>query len=206
MIGSEAATYRFLEKTDIPGPKVSDFVVGSDNPVGIGYILMEMIPGRPLPSTSPTGEQIQQVLAQLADVCVELERYPFDAMRSLDQPGTDHIGALASELLADVAVDKKDSSSTYFDLLGPFVAAQEYYVTMILRILDLILVGELYPPWAVDTFLIRRFLLDLVPLLMNPTPPAVDDGKEFYLRHADDKGDHILVDDEFNLTGIIGWE
>ncbi len=77
---------------------------------------------------------------------------------------------------------------------------------MILRILDLIVVGELYPPWAVDTFLIHRFLLDLVPLLMNPTPPVVDDGKEFYLRHADDKGDHILVDHEFNLTGIIDWE
>ncbi len=98
MIRSEAATYRFLEKTDVPASKVFDFVVGSDNPVGIGYILTEMIPGRPLPSTSPTREQIQKMLAQLADVYVELERYPLDAMGSLDQPSTDHIGALASEV------------------------------------------------------------------------------------------------------------
>ncbi|KAI9870470.1 MAG: hypothetical protein M1830_004217, partial [Pleopsidium flavum] len=206
MIRSEIATYRFLEKTDVPTPKVFDYVVGSDNPVGVGYILMEKIPGRPLPSTSHTMEQMQKVLGQLADVYVELERHPFDAMGSLDQPGTDHIGALASELLAEVVVEKNDSSFVYPDLLGPFVAAREYYVTMISRILDMIVSGELYPLWTVDTFLIHRFLLDLVPLLLNPTPPFMDDGAKFYLRHADDKGDHILVDDEFNITGIIDWE
>ena len=31
------------------------------------------------------------------------------------------------------------------------------------------------------------------------------DGR-FYLKHADDKGDHILVDREYNITGIIDWE
>ncbi|GAB1311865.1 hypothetical protein MFIFM68171_02075 [Madurella fahalii] len=28
----------------------------------------------------------------------------------------------------------------------------------------------------------------------------------FYLKHYDDKGDHILVDDDHNITGIIDWE
>lgn len=28
----------------------------------------------------------------------------------------------------------------------------------------------------------------------------------FYLKHYDDKGDHILVDDEHNITGVIDWE
>lgn len=28
----------------------------------------------------------------------------------------------------------------------------------------------------------------------------------FYLRHYDDKGNHILVDDEYNITGIVDWE
>ncbi|KAK4442577.1 hypothetical protein QBC34DRAFT_282140, partial [Podospora aff. communis PSN243] len=26
------------------------------------------------------------------------------------------------------------------------------------------------------------------------------------LKHYDDKGDHILVDDEYNITGVIDWE
>jgi hypothetical protein len=28
----------------------------------------------------------------------------------------------------------------------------------------------------------------------------------FYLKHYDDKGDHILVDDDYNITGILDWE
>ena len=38
----------------------------------------------------------------------------------------------------------------------------------------------------------------------NPYDDAADEGP-FYLKHTDDKGDHILVDDEFNVTGIIDW-
>jgi len=73
MIQSEAATYRFLEKTDVSASKVFDFVVSSDNSVEIEYILTKMIPKQPLPFTSLTREQIQKMLAQLADVYVELE-------------------------------------------------------------------------------------------------------------------------------------
>ncbi|WVQ65206.1 uncharacterized protein L199_003379 [Kwoniella botswanensis] len=32
------------------------------------------------------------------------------------------------------------------------------------------------------------------------------DERKFYLKHADDKGDHIFVDDEGHITGIIDWE
>jgi hypothetical protein len=31
-------------------------------------------------------------------------------------------------------------------------------------------------------------------------------GESFYLKHPDDKGDHIFVDDSFNIAGIIDWE
>lgn len=30
--------------------------------------------------------------------------------------------------------------------------------------------------------------------------------QNYYLKHADDKGDHILVDEDFNITGIIDRE
>jgi hypothetical protein len=32
------------------------------------------------------------------------------------------------------------------------------------------------------------------------------DDTQFYLRHADDKGDHLLVDDDYNITGIVDSE
>lgn len=28
----------------------------------------------------------------------------------------------------------------------------------------------------------------------------------FFLKHVDDKGDHLLVDDNLNITGIIDWQ
>lgn len=77
---------------------------------------------------------------------------------------------------------------------------QGYYDEMISRMLELIAAGELYSPWAVDTYLVRRCLLDIVPLL-----PGINDGN-FCPRHPDDAGFHIVVDDEFNITGIIDWE
>lgn len=36
-------------------------------------------------------------------------------------------------------------------------------------------------------------------------PPTSSDD-DFYLKHADDKGDHILVDENFNITGIVDSE
>jgi len=60
----------------------------------------------------------------------------------------------------------------------------------------------MYTQRPVDAYLIHRFLTDLVPTI---TPASTGDIK-FYLKHADDKGDHIVVDDDFNVIGIIDWE
>ena len=59
----------------------------------------------------------------------------------------------------------------------------------------------MYTQRPVDAYLIHRYLLDIVPHVL----PSVHD-ENFYLKHADDKGDHILVDAEFNITGIIDRE
>lgn len=53
-----------------------------------------------------------------------------------------------------------------------------------------------------DAYWISRNLLDIVPRVL----PSVRHDHGFYLKHADDKGDHILVDEHFNITGIIDWE
>ena len=50
-----------------------------------------------------------------------------------------------------------------------------------------------------DAYLIYRFLLDLVPLVL----PLGQNNDKFYFKHVDNKGDHILVDEQFNITGII---
>lgn len=72
-------------------------------------------------------------------------------------------------------------------------------------ILSLILRGEMYSDHPVSAYLIHRFLLDILPSVLSSPSPFPPD-TQFYLNHADDKGDHILVDKDFNITGIIDWE
>ncbi|KAJ5585625.1 uncharacterized protein N7459_005425 [Penicillium hispanicum] len=43
---------------------------------------------------------------------------------------------------------------------------------------------------------------DIVGSLLENVPP----GDQFFLKHPDDKGDHILVNDSFDILGVIDWE
>jgi len=193
---SEVATLQFLSKTNVPASKVFDFSFDEANPVGVGYILMEKMPGSPLLWSLATTEQRNRVISQLADVYIELRAFPFATMGSLDQLGSDNIGAFAQKSL----VDFHDS---YMKAIGPCSSPKEYFIASIELTLDLIMRQEAYTNRPVDAFLIHRYLLDSVPRII--TNNELDDGN-FYLKHVDEKGDHILVDDDYNITGIIDWE
>ena len=209
MLTSEVATLQFLEGTGVPAPKVFDFALeGPDNSVGVGYILMEKLPGQPLDWGRATGSQRRKVMDQLADIFIELRRYPFNELGSLDMPGTSHVGGCAQESLTDFETPKHEmllaeAPKHKMTLAGPFVSLEGYHRYSLQLILDLIVREEMYSQQPVDAYLITRFLLDLIPSVL-PSPPPTD--QRFYLRHGDDKGDHILVDDDFNVTGIIDWE
>lgn len=133
---------------------------------------------------------------QLADIFIELAKYTFPQLGSLDRPGDLHVGPFARESL------------TVFDgsimrTIGPLSSLKEYHNASLRLILDLILREEMYSQRPIDAYLIHRFLLDLVPLVI---PASAYKEEAFYLKHADDKGDHILVDDDFNIIGVIDWE
>jgi len=205
LIRSEVATYSFLKKeTKVPVPEVFAYALDSENPVGTGYILMEMIKGKNLLSTSPTSGQLSKVLVQLTEVYKELYRHPFPFMGSLDTPGSRKIGPVVHDLMVDLALTRNGDYDTqhHVRFQRPFINLRDYYHALIPRILHMIVVGELYPFWAVDAFLIHKFLFDL---LEHWSEDIQETGK-FYLRHFDDKGDHIMVDEDFNITGIIDWE
>ncbi|KKZ61955.1 hypothetical protein EMCG_03574 [[Emmonsia] crescens] len=44
-----------------------------------------------------------------------------------------------------------------------------------------------------------------VPAVILSSQQPLNDGHS-YLKHADDKGDHILVDDDYHITVLIDWE
>ena len=193
---SEVATLQFLRKTRVPAPKVFDYSFDGESPIGVGYILMEKMTGKSLRWSLTSAEQRHKVMSQLADIYIELQAFPFDLMGSLDQPGADHVGPFARESLTDYLNSKMRP-------IGPFTSPRDFILASIQLTLDLIMRGECYAERAVDAFLIHRFLLDSASSILSYH--GLDDG-QFYLKHADDKGDHILVDDDYNITAIVDWE
>ncbi|KAB8210694.1 hypothetical protein BDV34DRAFT_209340 [Aspergillus parasiticus] len=193
---SEVETLQFLSKTKVPAPKIFDYGLHRQTPVGVGYILMEKLPGKLLRWSLASPEQRRKVMDQLADIYILLESLPFDNMGSLDRPGTDHIGPFARESLTHYIRSQMLT-------LGPYTNYRDYLRASIELNMDLIMKGESYARREIDAFLVHRFLSDCIPevLLYH----SFDDGL-FYLRPADDKGDHILIDDDYDIMGIVDWE
>lgn len=73
---------------------------------------------------------------------------------------------------------------------------------MILQQQDQIISGEL-SFLAVDNYLTHCWRHDMI---THVTTHCHKSGPGFFLKHFDDKGDHILVDADSNITGIIDWE
>ncbi|PGH01687.1 hypothetical protein AJ79_07840 [Helicocarpus griseus UAMH5409] len=82
----------------------------------------------------------------------------------------------------------------FFPLEGS-KALLESYLAMIAN-------GEIDSCCPVDTYLVHRFRQYIVGTLSKEIPA----GDKFFLKHPDDKGDHILVNDRFDIVGIIDWE
>ncbi|KAI8963397.1 hypothetical protein F5Y11DRAFT_319690 [Daldinia sp. FL1419] len=197
-VQSEAATLKFLERTSVSAPKLIEFALETpDNPIGVGYILMERLRGKPLLWSLATQEQKRKVMDHIADTFIELRKYPFDSLGSLNSPGDLNVGPFAWESLTEFPQSEMRT-------LGPFSSLEEYHKASIQLILDQIVREEMYSQRPVDAYLVHRFLLDLIPFVL-PSSTKHEDQK-FYLKHGDDKGNHILVDDNFNVTGIIDWE
>lgn len=193
---SEVSTLQFSSKTNVPIPRVFDFDFDEANPIGVCYILMEKLPGKSLRWSLTSPDQRRKVASQLADIYIELKAHPFPMTGSLAQPGSCVIGPFARESLTDYLGSRMKA-------LGPFLSTTEYFNSHLQLTLDLISRQEAYVNRPVDAFLIHRFLKDRVPEIC--TMSDLDDGN-FYLKHADEKGDQILVDDQYNITGIIDWE
>lgn len=78
LIASEYATLRFLESSKIPSPRVFAYGLASDssNRVGVGYIIMEALPGTPYNAYKVSPEQRQRVIQQVANILIEISEHP----------------------------------------------------------------------------------------------------------------------------------
>ncbi|EEH09420.1 conserved hypothetical protein [Histoplasma capsulatum G186AR] len=197
ILRSEAATMIYLQQhTCIPTPAIFDWACESDpgNPLGVDYILMEKLDGKPLDWQATTPRQKEKIMQQLIDIFLEIEKHPFEAMGSLFSSAGDAIEIQGLAHQSTWQVGKGP--------LGPFSSLLEGSQAMLESYLGMIASGEIDPCYPVETYIVHRFRQDIVGALSENILPD----NQFFLKHPDDKGDHILVNDHFDIVGVIDWE
>ncbi|KAF2492226.1 hypothetical protein BU16DRAFT_574288 [Lophium mytilinum] len=192
-VSSEYATLKFLETTKVPAPRAFGFGFLSDpaNHVGVNYLLMQALPGNPYDSSIATGNQRNRVLRQFAGILVEISNHPFKKAGSLllDRNGAFEVAAVASHRFITLG------------RYGPFRTDADYFATIADQHLDLIADGQLYHTYPKEAFLFYQLLRQHNHELCSNTS-----GNAFFLKQVNDKGDHLLVDEEHNIVGIIDWQ
>ncbi len=197
LVRGEGATFQFFANTAVPAPKILDCAFeGEDNPVGVSYTLMDKMPGTSLRWSLPSRQKKIKVMSQIADIYRELHAYQFTSMGSMELPGIPQYWGFARDSLVDF-------TGPEMLLFGPCSSLERFFTASVHLILDLIMRVESCSQHANDGYLIHRLLLDSIPAVLSTSIPH---DEIFYLKHADDKGDHILVDYEYKITGIIDWE
>lgn len=189
LIRSEYATLKFLETTAVPAPRAFLYGIpsqGTDRGVGVCFLLMEELPGKPWDGQGDS----TKVWKGLADILAELEKHPFSKAGSLDVKSPDDEPSVSA-----VASDRFVCLYPY----GPFDTSAAYYTAWAEQYLVLVAEGQLYPQFPIKAYLVYRLLRDNAAHL-------ADSEDMFFLKHVDDKGDHLMVDKDFNITGIIDWQ
>ena len=200
LVLSEYATLKFLENTAVPAPRAFSYGIcgtGTDHGTGVSFILMEELRGTPWMGQGVSGGKATEsekgkIWSGLADILIELGKHPFSKAGSLCLQSSEiKVSAVASDRFLVLTPT------------GPFATSTAYYAAFAEQYLELIADGQLYTEYPINAYLVYRFLKDNVTQLVsheeNPT-------ERFYLKHVDDKDDHILVDEQLNITGIIDWQ
>lgn len=194
---SECATLRWLESVNIPTSRLHGYGLRGDpqNEVGVAYMIIDKLPGRPFNSWAASEVQKSKVLGQWADILCTLGKHPLDKIGSLKfgPDGAIEVGPIAS-----------DRTGT-LPCIGPFENARDFYSSWANTYLDLITDGQLFFRYSIDAYLMFKFMAE-----QAKAGPWFEKWQDlnsgpFFLKHADDKGDHILIDDDFRITGIIDW-
>ncbi|KAG6106677.1 hypothetical protein E4U31_000660 [Claviceps sp. LM219 group G6] len=217
VLQSEAMTMQFLDRhTRVPSPRVFDWACETDpmNTIGVGYILMEKLNGTSLNWQKATAAQKEKIVRQYADIMLEIERHPFDQLGSLIAT----TGFMSRDATQGTAIESQIQVGALTDFttfrsgdggmpLGPFSSSKEAFRAIVEANIRMVVTGEIgEAEQALDILLVHRFRLDVLNKMSEQTTTAEKGGEKFFLKHADEKGDHILVNADFDIVGIIDWE
>lgn len=196
LVESEYATLKWLEDLDTPTPRAHAYGLASDpgNDVGVSYILEDALSGWPFYSHEATDAEKARVYEQYARFLLEIRQRPrTQACSLLPRAGQLVDGPIASNRFLTLA--------TY----GPFKTSAEYFSAIAEEHLEITSDGQIYPKFSKEAFVFYNLLGDRVASVLAQLTTATAEGK-FFLKHVDDKGDHILIDEDYNITGVIDWQ
>ncbi|KAG6306326.1 hypothetical protein E4U45_007348 [Claviceps purpurea] len=177
---------------------------------------MEKLNGTPLDWQRATVSQKEKIVRQYADIMLEIARHPFDKLGSLiattefrtrDQRDATKGAAIESQIQVGV-LDNSTAKSGDGDMsLEPFRSSKEAFRASIEENIGMVMAGEIgTAEQALDILLVHRFRLEVLNKVWEQTAIAEKGGEKFFLKHPDEKGDHIMVNDDFDIVGIIDWE
>ncbi|KAG0702633.1 hypothetical protein DFH29DRAFT_804745 [Suillus ampliporus] len=179
---SEFATLMYLNRIRVPAPPAHRYgrIPANTNGVDVNYILMDKLEAFPL---------------HVANIFITLEHNSFRQTGYIQPPTS--IGASAD------CVTFESNHPQKLTLLGPFTSLRQrldHTIHCFLRFIE-------SSQWGVDdsvsSSFIYRSMLDVYPHILSGDSM---NNETFYHRHEDDKGDHILVNDQLDIVGIIDWE
>ncbi|EED14940.1 conserved hypothetical protein [Talaromyces stipitatus ATCC 10500] len=194
LVESEYATLKFLEPVNVSISKVYGYRLVSDpsNRVGVCYIMMQALPGQPYYAHEASPDPKRRVIEQGADYMNEVCKHPLPLAGSFimkdNQPT---ISAVASNRFVALGI------------YGPFTSTSDYIMSMSIidQYMDLFADGQLRHKYVLEAFLFYYSLRNNKDCLTTPDIPG-----QLFLKDVDDKGHHILADDEYNVIGIIDWQ
>ncbi|KAF8903325.1 hypothetical protein CPB84DRAFT_1774571, partial [Gymnopilus junonius] len=194
---SEVATLTALESVGMRIAKARSRCViprGARSP----YFFLEWLDGKASFMDGTLGQQ-KSWITEIAKDFVKLEELAYSAIGCLtftSDDGSDmFVGPMVEPTLC--GQDSKGRLSQ----LGPFENPQEFRIAQVEQVLSLIEGGHKYSENALDAYLVHLEVIELIKVLY----PKQQGPHLFYIRHADDKGDHWLFRGDCFL-GTIDWE
>jgi isoamyl acetate esterase len=206
---SEVATMRLIqERTSVPVATIFGYNSEQNNPFGYRYMFMSSMPGRHLDrpfSISVPPEHWAKVAEQLADILHQIStKLTFEKIGRIWRGKH---GEEEPSIIAFNACGASDGQLGHFPM-GPFSTSVDYFYTLrqsenaaietaIHAKLRKILGQDPDEDWLTACRIFDHALCSLVlkEKVYGPFP----------LKHPDFHYNNILLDDDFNITGILDW-
>jgi hypothetical protein len=197
-MNSEVATLIALESVGVRIAKAKSRCIIPSGVKKPPYFLQEWIDGTN--SFMDAGLlQHRRWINEIAEEFIKLEKLSYNAIGCLAFKSEDKLDLYVGPMVEPTLCgrDKQGRLSQ----LGPFKNAQDFRVAQVQQVLAQIEGGFKYSQNAVDAYLIHLEVIDLIKILY----PTCQGPHLFYIRHADDKGDHWIIRGD-SFVGTIDWE